>query len=91
MKDIEVLERLQRKVTRFPPELKKMPYTDRLQEMNLTTLQERRQRGDLIETFKIINGYYNCPLELFTFSHGMQLRGHPRKLEKEIQMLQACA
>ena len=28
-----------------------------LQRLRLTTLLERRMRGDLIETFKIINGF----------------------------------
>ena len=31
----------------------------RLQRLRLTTLLERRMRGDLIETFQIINGFAN--------------------------------
>ena len=33
-----------------------LPYSERLEPMNLTTLGERLIRGDLIETFKIVNG-----------------------------------
>ena len=36
-----------------------LPYHQRLQRLRLTTLLERRMRGDLIETFKIINGFVN--------------------------------
>ena len=38
------------------PELKDLPYEERLKELELTTLKERRARGDMIETFKIITG-----------------------------------
>lgn len=31
-------------------------YGDRLQELNMYCLEERRERGDLIETFKYIKG-----------------------------------
>ena len=36
-----------------------LSYRQRLQRLRLTTLLERRMRGDLIETFKIINGFVN--------------------------------
>ena len=42
------------------PELKDLPYEERLKELELTnsptTLQEIRARGDMIETYKIIKG-----------------------------------
>ena len=34
-------------------------YKQRLEKLNMTTLLERRMRGDLIETFKILNGFNN--------------------------------
>ncbi len=37
------------------PELKDLSYMDRLKEMKLTTLQVRRERGDLITVYKLIN------------------------------------
>ncbi len=37
------------------PELRDLSYMDRLKEMQLTTLQERRERGDLIKIYKLIN------------------------------------
>ena len=36
-----------------------LSYRRRLQRLRLTTLLERRIRGDLIETYKIIKGFVN--------------------------------
>ena len=38
------------------PELRELTYEDRLKEMGLPTLQDRRERGDLITLYKIVNG-----------------------------------
>ena len=37
------------------PELKYLKYTERLRKLGLTTLEARRQRGDLIQHFKFAN------------------------------------
>lgn len=83
VKDIEALERVQRRVTKIPIDLQDLPYESRLKKLKLTTLKERRLRGDLIETYKITSGYYWCNLEVFTFSQAENLRGHNKKLLKE--------
>ena len=36
--------------------LKGRSYLDKLKEVNLTTLEERRERGDMIQTFRIVQG-----------------------------------
>lgn len=82
-KDIEMLERVQRRVTKIPLEMRNLPYEDRLQRLGLTTLRERRIRGDLIETFKITSGYYGCVMNIFHISETHNLRGHNKKLDKE--------
>ena len=49
------------------PALRNLPYEERLKRLNLTTLEERRKRGDLIETFKILKGFDKIePSTLFT-------------------------
>ncbi len=53
-KHINKLERIQRIATKMVPELKDLSYMDRLKEMQLTTLQEQRER-DLISVYKLIN------------------------------------
>jgi len=39
------------------PSVKKLTYHERLHRLQLTTVESRRVRGDLIEVFKIINGF----------------------------------
>jgi len=55
MKDIDVLEKMQRCATRLVPELANLPYELRLQQLGLHSLICRRLRGDLIVTYKLIN------------------------------------
>ena len=54
---ISELEGVQRRFTRLIDEVGTLPYSERLDKLNLTTLAERRIRGDLIEAFKAVNGF----------------------------------
>ena len=45
-----------------------LPYRKLLKELGLTTLVERRARGDLIETFKIYKGIANYRHNMFRLS-----------------------
>ena len=45
-----------------------MSYNERLSELGLSTLLERRARGDLIETYKILNGFVNYGHSMFRSS-----------------------
>ncbi len=56
-KDVVALEKVQRRATKLVPSLKKLNYNDRLNILNIATLEERRIRGDIIFLFKMINGY----------------------------------
>ena len=51
--DIEVIEKVQKRATKLVIQLKKLPYTVRLKELDLHTLKYRRTRGDMIEMFKV--------------------------------------
>ena len=51
-KDIDQLERIQRRATKLIPELKHLSYERRLLECRLTTLETTRLRGDLIEVLR---------------------------------------
>jgi len=61
-----------------------MSYEERLQKLKLWTLEERRNREDLIEVFKICKGFSRIrPEELFHFDgRGKGTRGHFLKLVK---------
>ena len=54
-KYIKLLERVQRRATKLVPELRNLEYPERLQRLGLTTLEERRIRGDMIQTYKFIS------------------------------------
>ena len=61
-----------------------LEYPERLKKLNLTTLVCRRARGDMLETFKYLNGQYNSApiLHLDSRTRGTTTRGHQLKLEK---------
>ena len=54
--DIKLFEGVQRQFIKGIPELNKLPNEMRLKNLNLTTLETRRIRGDLIEVYRIMNG-----------------------------------
>jgi len=58
-KDINKLEKVQARATRLIKDCKGLSYENRLKVAGLTTLSERRIRGDLIEVFKILKGFSN--------------------------------
>ena len=46
------------------------------------TLEERRNRAQLMETYKYLNNYYKTPPERFFKKNGERTRGHSQKLLK---------
>ena len=62
------LESIQRRFSRLDNDIGLLPYSDRLAKMELTTLDERRIRGDLIKTFKIVNGIVDYGKNIFRLS-----------------------
>ena len=65
IKDIDLLERVQHRFTRLFPELRGLPYNERLQQLGLWSLQERRNRTDITELFKLVKGYSGTPWNEF--------------------------
>ena len=80
-KDIDKLERVQRRLTKMIPRLRNMPYEERLKSLNLFSLSKRRMRGDLIEVFKIFKGFDNISAEnYFTLDRTNTRRRHDFKV-----------
>ena len=50
-KDMRKLERIHRAATKMVPALRELTYEDRLKEMGLPMLQDRRERADLITLY----------------------------------------
>ena len=81
-KHVELIENVQRRFTKRIKGFKDMEYEERLKKLGLPSLEYRRFRGDLIETFKILNGYYDPATTkgLFTLCGDDSTRGHSLKL-----------
>ena len=59
------------------PQLRNLEYEERLKVLNLTTLEERRVRGDLIQAYRIITGKDNVNCEqFFKFRENANTRGN---------------
>ena len=81
--DVDTIGRVQRRATRNIPGMGEIPYEERLRLCNLTTLEQRRERGDLIEVYKMMNGFTRVdPDELFSFTsqrHNLSTRSAANK------------
>ena len=74
-KYIDLIEGVQKRATKLVPGLRKKTYDQRLKDLGLTKLVERRFRGDMIETFKILNK--NVDVKTETFFPMRSERGDP--------------
>ena len=77
------------------PDLKDMTYEDRLKKLELLTLQNRRERGEIVMMYKIINGNEKLDIENLvilaedrdgcrrTRGHSKKIKGHCTKNVKK--------
>ena len=83
--EMDLLERVQHRSTRMILGLAKLDYEERLEKMDLPSLTFRRAKGDAIETYKNLHGFYTIDsshmLPLHT-TDGITTRGHSLKLQK---------
>ena len=87
-KDVESLERVQRRFTRMLPGMGGLGYEERLKKLGLFSLERRRLRGDMIEVYKIMKGMDRVNserllprLDTNTRGHHLRVRGERYNLE----------
>ena len=56
-KDVKVLEDVQKRAIRMTSGLKGSSYEEKLREVGMQTLSDRRIRGDMIQVWKVLNKY----------------------------------
>src|SRR6266516_2966479 len=77
---IRSLKKVQIRASKIVKFCKKLSYKERLIHLKLPTLKFRRLRGDMIEVFKMLNGYYdesvmpNLPKNFDTRTRGNSLK-----------------
>ncbi len=83
-KHIVKIERVQRVATKMLTSLKDLPYEERLERLNLPTLKERRERGDMIMMFRCVKGFEKVDKVDFVIKDEGRTRGHDFKLRKGV-------
>ena len=63
--DQQKIERVQRRATKLIEDIKDLSYEERLCNLNMPSLQHRRLREDMIDTYKIVTGIYDVDKEFF--------------------------
>ena len=77
------LENVQRRATKLVKNIQHKTYTDRLKYLGLPSLQYRRLRADMVETYKIINTIDKVQYEQILPFSQTTTRGHSKKLHKQ--------
>ncbi len=83
-KHIEKLEKVQRAATRWVPNLRDFSCEERLKKLQLSTLTERRERGDMIMLYKCVEGMVEkIDVKEYIIPSQSSLTGHSKKLYKK--------
>lgn len=81
-KDIRKLESIHRITTKMVPEIQNMSYEDRLKEMELLALEQRRKRN-IITLHKFVNKINKVDTDNLLLTARLR-RGHGKKFKKGI-------
>ncbi|KAK3101483.1 hypothetical protein FSP39_003928 [Pinctada imbricata] len=77
------IENVQRRATKLLTNLKDLSYCDRLKHLGLPTLEYRRLRSDMVETYKIMNNLDHVNKEKIFPLNTNITRGHNKRIYKK--------
>ena len=83
MKNIKLIEGVQKRATKLVAGMQELNHNDWLKKLGLRRLEGQRMRSDQIETFKIVNRKHDINPELFFQLDEGDRRGHDQKLFKK--------
>lgn len=84
IKDINAIERAQKRATKLVSCIRNLPYEERLKRLKLPTLSYRRFRGDIIQVWKLIHGKEDLDYKHFFEKSNYTdhfIRGHSQHLK----------
>ena len=82
IEDVEKLECVQRRWTKQVEGMGELPYSERLKQLNLYSVQGRLLRADLLQYWKIFHGKSSISADdFFRLSPNIGTRGHSLKLQ----------
>ncbi len=82
-KDIQPIERMQRLATICVKSFRRLPYPDRLHELQISSMERHLLRITLITVYKLFHGYLNLSAEgFFERPSASNLRGHNFKVRQ---------
>ena len=84
---IKLIERVQRRATKLVPQLREKSYDERLEALGLPRLVDRRIRGDMIETYKIMTGKDKLEKRRLFQMATLRGRSHSKKLYRKYSRL----
>ena len=74
---------MQQRATKLVREVRHLPCPERLSRLEVPSIKKRLQRGDMIETYKILTGKVNVRREKFFSLRRTHTRGHHLKIDKK--------
>ena len=80
-----LIENVQRRATRLLGSLKKqkLSYNERLIKLGLPSLEYRREKSDMLQTFRIVKKIDKTKQDILHIREGSTTRGHSTKLYKK--------
>ena len=83
-KEAMAIENVQRRATKLVREIAHLPYSERLKILGLPSLEYRRLRADMVETYKILNDIDHADKQqLFELDNTGRTMSHGYKLKKK--------